>query len=111
MTVCRTDKAFGGFGFPTAGFHFVQLVIDGAEVLTPLLPIGYGCTAVPITLFPLRGGGGVLPAERVPHGSVRREYSAVTDTWESCLVYTPPEYEEERSGNTRFVSAAWARRK
>ena len=26
----------------STGFHFVQLMLDGTEVLTPLLPIGYG---------------------------------------------------------------------
>lgn len=87
-----------GLRFPYRfGFHFVQLVIDGAEVLTPLLPIGYGYSR-PYNFVSLeREGEDFYRLKEVPHGSVRREYyySAVTDTWESCLVYTPPEYEEE----------------
>ncbi|WP_343250263.1 hypothetical protein [Diplocloster hominis] len=52
------------------GFHFVQLVLDGM-------------------------GEDFYRLKEVPHGSVRREYyySAVTMTWESCLVYTPPGYD------------------
>ena len=77
------------------GFHFVQLVLDGTEVLTPLLPIGYGYSR-PYNFVSLVGmGEDFYRLKEVPHGSVRREYyySAVTMTWESCLVYTPPGYD------------------
>ena len=82
----------------STGFHFVQLMLDGTEVLTPLLPIGYGYSR-PYNYVSLDGRGeDFYRLKEVPHGSVRREYyySTVTQTWESCLVYTPPEYDAGR---------------
>ena len=105
------------------GHHYVQFKLDGAEVLTPLLPISYGYSR-PYNYVELpvpkktgstgdRGdalsegqcgekleevsGDDFYQIKDVPHGSVRREYffSSVTGEWESCTVYTPAAYEEE----------------
>lgn len=81
-----------------AGIQYVQLKIDGVEVVTPLLPITYGYSR-PYNYVALE-----IEAEDfycikdVPHGSVRREYffSKVTGEWESCVVYTPYCYEKEK---------------
>ena len=110
------------FPFRT-GHHYVQFKLDGAEVLTPLLPISYGYSR-PYNYVELpvpkktgstgdRGdalsegqcgekleevsGDDFYQIKDVPHGSVRREYfySSVTGEWESCTVYTPAAYEEE----------------
>lgn len=110
------------FPFRT-GHHYVQFKLDGAEVLTPLLPISYGYSR-PYNYVELpvpkktgstgdRGdalsegqcgekleevsGDDFYQIKDVPHGSVRREYffSSVTGEWGSCTVYTPAAYEEE----------------
>lgn len=117
------------------GHHYVQLKLDGAEVLTPLLPISYGYSRpynyveLPATAYagekrkdshirkaeyaesgssdsstdpraegcPEVSGDDFWHIKDVPHGSVRREYfySSVTEEWESCIVYTPADYEKQ----------------
>ncbi len=77
------------------GFQYFFLKIDGADVLNPYLPIGYGCCRpmnfvdVPV---PGEGWDGL---DGVEHGAVARHYyaSKVTGKVESCLVYTPPCYD------------------
>lgn len=78
-----------------AGHHYIQLKIDGMEVLTPLLPIGYGYSR-PYNYVELEGED-FYQIKSVPHGSVRKEFffSKVTGEWESCIVYTPAEYDEK----------------
>lgn len=79
------------------GIHYVQLLIDDVEVLTPLLPIGYGYSR-PYNFVELPAADSdFYSIKEVPHGSVRQEifYSTVTDAWERCMVYTPPQYETE----------------
>lgn len=79
------------------GIHYVQLLIDDAAVLTPLLPITYGYSR-PYNYVTLEmEGEDFYQIKDVPHGSVRREYffSQVTGEWESCMVYTPYCYEEK----------------
>ena len=77
------------------GINYVQLKIDGVEVLTPMLPIGYGYSR-PYNYVALSvEGEDFYEIKDVPHGSVRREYypSKITGEWESCMVYTPAEYD------------------
>lgn len=77
------------------GIQYIQLLIDGAEVLSPLLPITYGYSR-PYNYVALeKEDEDFYRIKDVPHGSVRREYyfSTVTGEWESCMVYTPAEYE------------------
>lgn len=78
-----------------SGMHYVQLKIDGTEVLTPLLPIGYGYSR-PYNYVELEEED-FYRMKTVPHGSVRREYffSKVTGEWDSCMVYTPAVYDEQ----------------
>lgn len=97
------------------GIVYVQLLIDGMEVMTPYLPICYGYSRpyncimleeteeqydVPEGKNKAAETAGAVDFYRlkdVPHGSVRREYyfSTVTGEWESALVYTPPGYDED----------------
>lgn len=79
-----------------SAINYVQLVVDGSEILSPALPIGYGYSR-PYNFVTLDvEGEDYYGLQNVPHGSVRREYfySGVTGEWESCMVYTPPEYEK-----------------
>lgn len=77
------------------GITYVQLLIDGTEVLTPYLPINYGYSR-PYNCVMLEEEDAFYMLKDVLHGEVRREYypSSVTGEWESCIVYTPPGYDE-----------------
>ncbi len=83
----------GTFPYRT-GHHYVQVKINGMEILSPLFPIGYGYSR-PYNYIELPQDD-FYQLKNVPHGSVRNEYfySKVTEEWERCIVYTPAEYEE-----------------
>jgi enterochelin esterase-like enzyme len=77
------------------GFHYYQLVIDGAFVPDPGSRYFYGAG---------RWGSGVeVPAvdqdfyalKDVPHGLVSENlyFSKLTNAWRRCFVYTPPAYQ------------------
>ncbi len=76
------------------GFKYFFLKIDGADVLCPYLPIGYGCCR------PMNFVDVPVPGEDwdalgdIPHGAVTRRYypSSVTGKQEICLVYTPASF-------------------
>lgn len=79
------------------GFHYYQLVIDGAQVPDPNSLYFYGAS---------RWGSGVeVPAQdqdfyalkNVPHGQVRQTlfYSKSADAVLQCFVYTPPDYDKD----------------
>lgn len=80
------------------GFKYFFLKIDGADVLNPYLPIGYGCCR-PMNFVDIP-----VPGENwdeldgIPHGSVARHYytSTVTGKTESCLVYLPPCFDSQK---------------
>lgn len=78
------------------GFHYMFLKIDGADVLCPYLPIGYGAGR-PMNFIdvPVPGEAEWAPIEGIPHGAVTRHYfySSVTGRYEICLVYTPPGFD------------------
>ncbi|MEJ5259978.1 MAG: alpha/beta hydrolase-fold protein [Anaerohalosphaeraceae bacterium] len=81
------------------GFHYYQLIIDGAAVPDPGTLYFYGAS---------RWGSGVeTPAhdqdfyalKDVPHGQVRQHiyFSKITNAFRRCFVYTPPDYETNTS--------------
>lgn len=81
------------------GFHYYQLVIDGAFVPDPGSLYFYGAG---------RWGSGVeVPAKdqdfyalkNVPHGRVSENlyFSEINNTTRRCFVYTPPGYDQESS--------------
>jgi enterochelin esterase family protein len=94
------DGAWVGVTRPQdEGFHYYQLVIDGAQVPDPGTLYFYGGS---------RWGSAVeVPAKDqdfyalkdVPHGQLRQVffYSKSTSTNLRCFVYTPPDYEKELS--------------
>ena len=78
------------------GINYVQIAVDGREVLTPLLPIGYGYSR-PYNYIELRTPDDDWYQLRdVPHGCVHVEhfFSKVTGEWERCTIYTPPSFDE-----------------
>jgi enterochelin esterase-like enzyme len=79
------------------GFHYYQIVVDGAQVPDPGSLYFYGAS---------RWGSGVeVPAEdqdfyalkNVPHGQLRQVlfHSQGADAVLRCFVYTPPDYEKD----------------
>ena len=81
------------------GFHYYQLIIDGARAPDPGSLYFYGVN---------RWGSGVeVPAKDrdfyalkdVPHGQVRENlyFSKITNAWRRCFVYTPPRYNNNTS--------------
>ncbi len=95
------------------GFQYFFLKVDGADVLCPYLPIGYGCCR-PMNFLdiPVPGEAEWAALEGVPHGGVTRHLypSSGTGKHGVCLVYTPPAYdpakksprsEERRGGKAR----------
>ena len=76
----------------SSGFHYVQIFVEGREVLSPLLPIGYGCSRPYNCVDILSEKEDFLALRDVPHGAVHEElfFSGVTGEWERCLVYSPP---------------------
>jgi enterochelin esterase-like enzyme len=84
------------------GFHYYQLVIDGAQVPDPGSMFFFGAS---------RWGSGIeIPAKdqefyslkNVPHGQVRENlyFSDITQSWRRCFVYTPPDY--DKNGTIRY---------
>ena len=77
------------------GFQYFFLKVDGADVLCPYLPIGYGCCR-PMNFFDIPVPGEDWDTlEGIPHGAVTRHLfpSGVTGKTEVCLVYTPAAYD------------------
>jgi enterochelin esterase-like enzyme len=94
------DGAWVGFSQPQdEGFHYYQLVIDGAQVPDPGSLYFYGAS---------RWGSGVeIPAKdqdfysvkNVPHGELREVlyFANTTNSTRRCFVYTPPDYDKDPS--------------
>jgi enterochelin esterase-like enzyme len=92
------DGAWIGFSQPQdEGFHYYQLVIDGAQVPDPGSLYFYGAS---------RWGSGVeIPAKdqdfysvkNVPHGELREilYFAKGTNSTRRCFVYTPPDYDKD----------------
>ncbi|MBR4462317.1 MAG: esterase family protein [Erysipelotrichaceae bacterium] len=79
------------------GSFTIEFFMDGNGVLNPMAPICYsaGKAANYVDIPDLSQD--YLLLKDVPHGAVTREffYSSVSGQTESCLVYTPPFYQEE----------------
>ena len=93
------DGAWIGYSRPLdEGFHYYELVIDGAHVPDPNSKYYFGA---------MRWGSGIeIPAhdrdfyalKNVPHGQVREIFfhSESTDTERRAFVYTPPGYDSDQ---------------
>ncbi|MBR6027475.1 MAG: enterochelin esterase [Clostridia bacterium] len=92
------DGMFEGVVDMGPGFQYFFLKADGSDLLSPYLPIGYGCCR-PMNFLDIPVPGEDWDRlEGVPHGAVTRHYypSSVTGAHEVCLVYTPPAYDPAR---------------
>ena len=80
------------------GFHYYNLVIDGASVADPSTHTYFGSG--------WQNSGIEIPApdqefyqpKDVPRGRVSEQwyFSTVTERWRRCFVYTPPDYDKAR---------------
>jgi len=94
------DGAWEGTFDMGTGFLYFFLKVDGADVLCPYLPIGYGCCR-PMNFVdvPVADMAGWDDLEGIPHGAVARHLypSSVTGRHEVCLVYTPPAWDPAKA--------------
>jgi enterochelin esterase-like enzyme len=77
------------------GFHYYSLLIDGVAVADPASETFYGMGRMAAGIEIPFADGAFYAIKDVPHGDVRikRYFSAVTNSWRRCLVYTPPGYD------------------
>ena len=79
------------------GFHYYQLVIDGAQVPDPNSLYFYGASRWGSGLEVTAHDQDFYAVQNVPHGQLRQTlyYSKNTDAVLRCFVYTPPDYEKD----------------
>jgi len=94
------DGAWLGVSQPQdEGFHYYQIIVDGAQVPDPNSLFFYGAS---------RWGSGIeIPAKdqdfhalkNVPHGQLREVlyFSKSSNSNRHCFVYTPPDYDKDTS--------------
>jgi enterochelin esterase-like enzyme len=106
------DGAWIGYSRPLdEGFHYYELVIDGANVPDPNSMVYFGA---------MRWGSGIeIPAEdrefyalkNVPHGQIREVFfhSDSTNTERRAFVYTPPGYDadQEKKYPVLYLQHGW----
>ena len=105
----RNGTRFEGCFRLPEGFQYVTLAVDGAEVISPFLPIGYGC-AKPMNWIEVPAADGdFYQIGDHPHGSVVREYypASVTGRLESCLVYLPPLWDKAQPLPVLYLQHGW----
>ena len=91
-----SDEMWGADLSMGCGFKYFFVKIDGAEVLNPYLPIGYGtCRPMNFLDIPVPGEETWDTLNDIPHGTVTRCYypSTVTGKLEICLVYKPASFD------------------
>lgn len=106
------DGAWIGYSRPLdEGFHYYELVIDGANVPDPNSMVYFGA---------MRWGSGIeIPAgdrafyelKHVPHGQIREVFfhSNSTNTERRAFVYTPPGYDadQEKRYPVLYLQHGW----
>lgn len=77
------------------GFHYYELMIDGARVADPRSPMYFGWGKWTSGLEVPEEGPSFYQPSDVPHGEIRVHWyhSQVTGRLRKCLVYVPPGYE------------------
>ena len=83
------------------GFHYYSLLIDGIPLADPASESFYGMGRMASGIEIPFAGGAYYSLKDVPHGDVRikRYYSAVTNSWRTFYIYTPPGYD---NSNDKF---------
>lgn len=81
------------------GFHYYQLIIDGAQVPDPGSKYFYGCSRWGSAIEIPATDEDIYALKDVPHGNIREQlyFSKITNSWRRCFVYTPAEYDQNTS--------------
>ena len=81
------------------GFHYYQIIIDGARVADPNTRTFFGSSRWMSGIDVPSDDMEFFAAKDVPHGTVREQpyYSAVSKQWRRCFVYTPPDYDRNHA--------------
>jgi enterochelin esterase-like enzyme len=81
------------------GFHYYQLIIDGASVADPCSESFFGSSHMWSGIEIPEKGVDFYDAKDVPHGEIRIKpyFSKVTHAWRRSLIYTPPGYDRDQS--------------
>ena len=83
---------------PDMGFNYADVTVDGAVVLSPYLPIGFGASR-PINYIDVPGEDDAFyqPCEGA-RGTIAQHVfeSSLTGQLETCVVYQPPKYDANR---------------
>lgn len=84
------EKVDFGTAISTA-VNYVQICVDGQEVLSPELPIAHGYGR-PYNYIELPDEDGLFELRDVPHGTLTQEFykSKISDNWEKLILYLPP---------------------
>ncbi len=79
------------------GFHYYFLVIDGVRISDPNSQLFYGCGLMASGIEIPEVGVDYYLQRDVPRGEVRfqRYWSDLTQSWRTCYVYTPAEYDSK----------------
>jgi enterochelin esterase family protein len=79
------------------GFHYYQLVIDGAQVPDPGSLYFYGAGRWGSGIDVPAGDQDFYALKNIPHGQMRQVlyFSKVNSSMRRCFVYTPPQYDQE----------------
>lgn len=81
-----------------AGFRYHEYYVNGARVVNPQAPVGYGCfRAINFVEVPEKDCTEYRLSE-VPHGAIQMTYfkSSITGRTKIAYVYTPPGYHSSR---------------
>ena len=81
------------------GFHYYQIVIDGARAADPNTRTFFGSSRWMSGIDVPSDDMDFFAAKDVPHGTVREQpyFSTVSKAWRRCFVYTPPDYDKNAS--------------
>ena len=93
LTLIQEEELWTGSCKPGTGLFAVIVIVDGSEVLSSALPIGYSSNR-PINLIEVPEKDNVITPRNCPHGSVAMDFfeSAVSGKLERIYVYLPPDY-------------------
>ena len=78
------------------GFHYYMVSVDGASVSDPATGTFFGSGEWSSAIEIPADDADFYSHKEVPHGVVRDQwyFSSVTQQWRRCMVYTPPDYDQ-----------------
>jgi enterochelin esterase-like enzyme len=100
VKLVKNDEGYweGTIAYDYPGFKNIDFYIDGALVINPMAPVGFGSNRILNFAEVPDVEHDFLLMRDVPHGAVVQEFfkSSVTGKYERCCIYTPPGYQQHR---------------